>query len=175
MPTSPARCAVVLAAGVLLLSSACVGANDTRQPEPVGGGKETTAGCAASSLHSGGSPNWARTAQVPTGTPYALGVGDPVAAIFFAYPLRAGHPTRPSNKVLWVVGRPRAGHPLLIAASPGDGTGNVVHFRFPANSGPGEIYPSIIDLPTPGCWHLRVEWGAHRAAIDVEVHPHSVP
>ena len=35
----------------------------------------------------------------------------------------------------------------------------------PANSGPGEIYPSIVDVPTAGCWVLNLAWGAHRAAL----------
>jgi hypothetical protein len=40
-----------------------------------------------------------------------------------------------------------------------------------ADSSPGEIYPSYVDLPAPGCWRLSLRWGAHAAQLDVEVHP----
>jgi hypothetical protein len=111
------------------------------------------------------------SAGVPSPTPYALGSGEPVAAFFFAYPLRAGHPTAPTNKILWVVGAPRNGQPLVITARPMGAPGQAVVFHREADSGPGEIYPSVIDLPTAGCWRLALRWGSHQATIDVQVHP----
>jgi hypothetical protein len=99
--------------------------------------------------------------------PYALASGGTAAAFFFADPLRAGHPINPSNKVLWVVRFPRAGKPLTITARRAAGSSQVVRIRRPADSGPGEIYPSYIDLPEPGCWQLTLAWGAHRAGINV--------
>jgi hypothetical protein len=116
-------------------------------------------------------PPWTVSAGVPSPTPYALGSGEPVAAFFFAYPLRAGHPTSPANKILWVVGAPRNGRPLAITARPMSAPGPAVVFHREADSGPGEIYPSVIDLPTPGCWRLDLRWGSHQATIDMQVHP----
>jgi hypothetical protein len=101
--------------------------------------------------------------------PYALASGGEAAAFFFADPLRAGHPTNPSNKVLWVVRLPREGKPLIITARRAGGSAQVVRIRREADSGPGEIYPSYVDLPKPGCWALTLAWGVHRASIDVQV------
>jgi hypothetical protein len=100
--------------------------------------------------------------------PYALASGDAAGAFFFA-PLRAGHPSNPSNKVLWIVRYPRNGHPLEITARLGRDPSRVVRMSRPADSDPGEIYPSDVDLPKPGCWHLALAWGTHRATIDVAV------
>jgi hypothetical protein len=41
---------------------------------------------------------------------------------------------------------------------------------FPDNSSPGEIYPSYVDLPTPGCSVLTLRWSSHSGTIDVQVH-----
>jgi len=38
----------------------------------------------------------------------------------------------------------------------------------PANSGPGEIYPSIVDVPQPGCWRFDLSWSGHRATVYLE-------
>jgi hypothetical protein len=74
-----------------------------------------------------------------------------------------------------VVRAPREGHPLLIDATSATTPSRTVHLREEADSGPGEIYPSYVDLPTPGCWHLALRWGAHRATVDVTVHPAGTP
>jgi hypothetical protein len=97
--------------------------------------------------------------------------GARVAAFFFAFPrpLRAGHPRNPTNKVLWIVGAPRQGKPLKIVAHLFGKHRWPVRLSWPANSSPGEIYPSIMDLPVPGCWRLKLAWAGHRATIDVNV------
>src|SRR4051794_9137433 len=41
--------------------------------------------------------------------------------------------------------------------------------RRSADSSPGEIYPSDVDLPSPGCWHLELKWGSHQADLDIRV------
>jgi hypothetical protein len=88
------------------------------------------------------------------------------AGFLFVQPLRAGHPQNPANKVLWVVGYPRqsdlkiTGHPLGAEAP-------TMSMTAPANSGPGEIYPSIVDVPEPGCWHFDLSWSGHKAAVDL--------
>jgi hypothetical protein len=103
--------------------------------------------------------------------PYALASKDAAAAFLFAGRLRAGHPTNPSNKVLWVVRFPRDMHPLTVTARFGADPSKLVRFSRSADSSPGEIYPTSIDLPTPGCWQLALAWGPHRASIDVRVDP----
>jgi hypothetical protein len=46
----------------------------------------------------------------------------------------------------------------------------VVRFNFP---GAGS-YPSIVDLPTPGCWQLDLAIGASRATLDLLVGPQAL-
>ncbi len=134
--------------------------------------------CAPAPIHHGAPPAW--TAPVwssssgPLRVPFALTSGETAVAFFWAR-LRAGHPDNRANKVLWVVQAPRDGHPLVIEASPAGTHGRKVVLEEEAASGPGEIYPSDVDLPTPGCWRLALRWGAHRASIDVTVHPAGTP
>jgi hypothetical protein len=130
--------------------------------------------CAPAPIEHGAPPSWSAAAWSSSSpdfrVPYALASGDTAGAFFFADPLRAGHPENPSNKVLWIVDAPRNGHPLRIVARRPDSS-QTVRMQFPADSGPGEIYPSGVDLPSAGCWKLSLAWGAHRASIDVEVAP----
>jgi hypothetical protein len=37
----------------------------------------------------------------------------------------------------------------------------------PADSRPGEIYPSIVDVPAAGCWTVVAEWSGHRATLEL--------
>ncbi len=91
-------------------------------------------------------PEWAVTdAGVPGDIPTAVSKNGLVSATIFANPLHA--PARPSgaaNKILWVVKLPREGLPLTITATPLDHNGPAVTINEPADSGPGEIYPSIV-------------------------------
>jgi hypothetical protein len=131
--------------------------------------------CVPAAIHDGAPPSWTTPAWADSSpgfrVPYALASGDAAAAFFFAPRLRAGHPENPSHKVLWVVRFPRNGNPLEITARLGRDPSRVVHTSWSADSSPGEIYPSGVDLPAPGCWHLALAWGPHRASVDVEVHP----
>jgi hypothetical protein len=115
-------------------------------------------------------PAWANSSPGLTAT-YALTSGHLAVAIFFANPLRAGHPTNPTNKVLWIVRLPRNGKPLNILARFGADPTQTVRIRRPADSSPGEIYPSYVDLPKPGCWSLTLSWGTHTTHLNVQVHP----
>jgi hypothetical protein len=56
--------------------------------------------------------------------------------------------------VLGWAGRPVSTNSLAISTTSLDQ---------PANSSPGEIYPSILDAPTAGCWHVTAEWNNNRA------------
>ncbi|HLW96719.1 MAG TPA: hypothetical protein VKS25_15190 [Solirubrobacteraceae bacterium] len=139
---------------------------------PAGGA--TGGRCAVSAIHHGRPPAWAAPAFVrSTGgyvPPYSVSGNDAAAAFFFAPTLRAGSPTNPTNKVLWVVRYARNGNPLRIVGHYGSNPAITAHSSWPADSSPGEIYPSYVNLPKAGCWELTVSWGAHRARVDVEVH-----
>ena len=124
-------------------------------------------------IHHGPPPAWTAAAWSDSSpgftVPYALASDDAAGAFFVANPLRAGHPRNPSNKVLWIVRFPRDGHSLTITARLSTHPSDKVQISRPADSSPGEIYPSYVDLPNPGCWRLSLAWGPHRARIDVQV------
>jgi hypothetical protein len=124
-------------------------------------------------IHRGAPPAWTAAAWSDSSpgftTPYALASDDAAGAFFFVKGLRAGHPSNPANKVLWIVRFPRDGNPLTITARLSTDRSEVVQLSEPAGSSPGEIYPSYVDLPKPGCWQLSLAWGPHRARINVEV------
>ena len=56
----------------------------------------------------------------------------------------------------------RDGQPLRVTATLRDST---VRTTVPATSGPGEIYPSIVDVPTAGCWRFALTWNGARASV----------
>lgn len=131
--------------------------------------------CVPAPIHTSAPPDWTAAAWSDSSpgfrAPYALASGDSAAAFMFSHTLRAGHPTDPGNKILWVVRFPRNGKPLIISARWSADPSMRVRFVQPADSSPGEIYPSGIDLPRPGCWKLTLTWGEHRASVDLEVQP----
>jgi hypothetical protein len=152
-------------AGVLLVASC--GHSTTRAAD--------STPCVPAPIHRGAPPAWTAAAWSASSpgfrAPYALASADSAAAFLFTAPLRAGHPTNPRNKILWVVHSPRQGKPLIISARWGADPSVRVRFRQPADSSPGEIYPSRIDLPRAGCWMLTLTWGAHRTTVDLQVQP----
>ena len=131
--------------------------------------------CVPAAIHHGPPPAWTGDAFEPsTGgyvPPYSVSADAGAAAFFFAPTLRAGDPSNPANKVLWVVRYPRNGHPLKISGRYGGNAKLTAHSSWPADSSPGAIYPSYVNLPKAGCWELTLRWGTHRTRLDVEVHP----
>jgi hypothetical protein len=129
--------------------------------------------CRASAIQTGPPPEWTAPAFADSSPsiriPYAVADNGSAAAFYFARPLRAGHPRDQANKVLWVMKLPRDGHPLEITARFGGNPSLVMRIARPADSGPGEIYPSYVDLPRAGCWRLALAWGGHRATLGVSV------
>ncbi len=137
---------------------------------------QASGGCVPAPIHHGAPPRWSAAAWSDSSPgfkiPYALASPHAAAAAFlFAMPLRAGSPTDPSNKVLWVMRYPRHGMPLHIVAHLGGDPARVWRSTWPADSEPGEIYPSEIDLPAPGCWAVTLRWAGHIAHVDLQVAP----
>ena len=157
------------AAALALLVAAC-GSGSTPRPESRNAASPS---CVPTPVHDGAPPTWTAPAWSDSSpgfaVPYALASGNAAAAFFFAPSLRAGHPTDPANKVLWVVRFRRDGRPLNITARVGTDPSKVVRISRPADSSPGEIYPSYVDLPKPGCWRLELAWGPHQASLNVRV------
>jgi hypothetical protein len=172
----------VWSAGILLVLGACSSpADHGRAP---GASAVTPAqsqgaagGCAGTFVSATTAPPaWARAgftfpAQGP-GIPWAVGKPPDAVAYLFATQLVAGgsRSDHSSNKVLWVTQEPPEGlqiqgHPLgrfepTIAIS-----GQLTN---------GNQLPSIVDVPTPGCWSFDVSWGRrprHMSTINLDVLP----
>jgi hypothetical protein len=129
-------------------------------------------GCGATQFLRGGLPTWTAPAfsdstPGPTPWPAAISERGTVAAVVFGYPLRAGNPTGRMNKVLWIMKLPRQGSPLRIEARPVDAAKPLIRSTFPADSSPGEIYPSYVNVPKAGCWRLTLRWAGHEDSIDL--------
>lgn len=97
-------------------------------------------------------PTWAREGFThPTGpVPHLVGTDQAIVAVPFGWPLRDHQPRGHDNKILWIA-KSGAG-PLHIVATE-QATGATVTRELP--NGPG---PSIVDLPTAGCWRFTLSW-----------------
>jgi hypothetical protein len=127
--------------------------------------------CAALSTDPGDVPSWAASARPPGSMPHLLARDGNAIAFVFGYPLFSPESPSRSNKILWIVRQPRDGHPLAVTATlPGSNRGPV-RMSFPANSSPGEIYPSDDNVPAPGCWHFALAWNGHRSSINLAYVP----
>lgn len=128
--------------------------------------------CGATPIYKGGMPDWIRH-QIGSSAPndsviYVVASPSDAAGILFGYPLRAGHPTNPNNKILWLVDGLPTGSSLDISGNAADSSVAPVRQSVPFIAS-GQA-PSIVDLPAPGCWHLQLAWAAHAAAVDVPYH-----
>ncbi len=127
-------------------------------------------GCGSTPLLSGGIPAWLDEAGAhnnPTVVPYVLASPTRAAGFIFGNPLSASPRQDPSNKILWVVGLPRNGSSLEITGHPLNALAPLVHVTQAANSSPGEIYPTIVDVPKPGCWHFDLAWAGNKTSVDL--------
>ena len=135
-------------------------------PPPVQGAAYANGGCGVTPLLLGSAPTWTSAANPPP-IRYALAERGQVAGFLFGYPLMAGNPQPYSDKVLWVVASPRNGMPLRLTGHPLRAARPVVSSTWPADSSPGEIYPSDIEVPAPGCWQFTLSWNGHTDTIDL--------
>ncbi|MFS8477395.1 MAG: hypothetical protein FWJ93_00190 [Micromonosporaceae bacterium] len=123
-------------------------------------------GCGQTPLLVGGAPRWAEGA--PDDLPYVMSREGNLVGVLFGHPLRASSGTEGRrNKILWRVREPRNGSDLRLTLHPAAGDGPSVTVTEPAGAGPGEIYPSGVDVPTAGCWSVVAEWDGHRATLEL--------
>jgi len=136
--------------------------------EPQATASVVAGGCGTTKVYQGGVPaslDQAGGHNNPDGLPYVL-ADPPIAAGFiFSNPLKAGPQ---GDKILWVVGIPRARDALAIDAHPYGADHPVVYFNKDADSSPGEIYPTGLAVSSPGCWVLSLRWGTNRAEADLK-------
>ena len=121
----------------------------------------------ASSVVDGPLPEWARTGFTPPDQSIAhvLGARGDIVAVLFGAPLQAPPGTQRGNKILWVGRVLDDGSPDLVIHGTSD-TGATLDESVPG--GPG---PSIIDVPSPGCWTFALSWGSHSDVIRVPYGP----
>ena len=113
-------------------------------------------------------PTWARAgfSSPRPRIPHVLGHSGRIVAILFGYPLRSPAAAERNNKILWV-SRTLPGTPAALwikaqrmdgAADVGPAVGRILR------GGPG---PSIVDMPSPGCWRLTLSWSGRRDTLDL--------
>ena len=138
-------------------------------PEPVAGG------CGATQVFAGPGPD-ARLGLADNAWAPASPASAGIVAYFWHAPPNIVHAHGPDggDKVLWISHGDQTGR-LSIAAHPFEASSPVVLFDFPAASSPSGNYPSGIDLPSPGCWHLDLALGSAHATIDLMVAPSGQP
>ena len=160
------RALVVAAALVLIAACGDDSGSGNVAGVPVGA-HQVGGGCGTTPLYTGASEAWTSSAQGPTDLVQATGHDGNAVAFLFAHPLRAGEPENPANKILWVVKEPRGVSDLVITAHPLDAAAPTVHQSEAADSSPGEIYPSIVNVPEPGCWAFTLEWNGNKDTIEL--------
>jgi hypothetical protein len=128
-------------------------------------GAAASGGCAAPLT--GQLPTWARAGFSGDAVAiHVLGERGDIAAVLFGHPLSQPPAQGRSNKILWVSRPPvDPGDPLVIEARL-NAAGPTV--RREVSGGPG---PSIIDLPSPGCWRLDLTWSDHRDVVWLTYRP----
>jgi hypothetical protein len=159
-----------LAVAVLLAAGACT-PSQSAQAKPSPTVTHTFAGgCGGTVLTDAEPPVWAQggwnvVKGAPWSVPWALGSGGNAVAFVFARQLVAGSSPRTdgtNNKVLWVAKGTATS--FVVAGIPPGATQPAVT----VNGG-----PSIVDVPSAGCWKFQLTWGAAQASstINLDVLP----
>jgi hypothetical protein len=164
---------VAIASGLAVVLVACSAPAATRvssSATPAVPTTDSADGCGSTAVLKGGIPDWLDAAgghNNPTFLRYVIGHPPLVAGFLFSDPLRAGHAQNPYNKVLWVVRTSRGGSDLTIDGHPLGAVSPKVHEVRPADSGPGEIYPDGVDVPSAGCWQFDLRWANSHAQVEL--------
>lgn len=180
------RRAIAAAAILGLLAGACQGTGvpssqsttsspiltvSSAPPEAAVSDMPVAGGCGSTQVFAGPGPDAAMgLADNPWAT--ATPASAEIVAYFWLPPpdLVYAHEPHGGTKVLWVSHGEQAER-MNIVARPHDALAPVIRFDFPPTISPGGNYPSIIDLPTPGCWHLEITLGPAQGTMDLLVAP----
>ena len=125
-----------------------------------------------SAVRNGSLPVWARGGFHPPTQriPHVLGRSGAIVAILWADPLEAPPPVNHNNKILWV---PRRSFTALtnLRISAQRMRGKRLVGRPVQRSVRGGQGPSIINLPTVGCWRLALRWAGRKDSLDLQYRP----
>ena len=98
--------------------------------------------------------------------PYVLGRAGKISAILWADPLQSPAPKDHNNKILWVSRAPTVpGSDLRISAQ--RMAGSTPLGAPAARKVMGSPGPSIINLPSAGCWRLTLRWSGRVDTLDL--------
>jgi hypothetical protein len=159
----------LVSGAALILLGSLLGACGTTGSAARGSDSPSAPGTCPTPLTTGPLPDWAASAGAPD-LPHALGGTGLIVGAVWVTP-RSPQEAPASTKILWISRVPRAGTPLRITATPFGLTAPLVRVEVPADSGPGEIYPSIVEVPFAGCWHVELAWGPNTDAVDITYLP----
>jgi hypothetical protein len=160
----------LIALAVAAMVAAGCSSQRSSTPSPTPQASIQAAGsCGSTPVLQGGIPAWLDDAGAHNnpGLPYVIASPPQAAGFLFAQPLKVGHPENPTNKILWVVRKLRKGQSLEITGHPVNATVPSIDVVEAPNSGPGEIYPSVVDVPQAGCWHLDLAWAGNHASVEL--------
>lgn len=117
----------------------------------------TAAGTCNSVVRTGVLPTWAwgGFSDPNPRVPHVMGAHGHIVAILFGRTLHSPPSDTVSNKILWV-GRNDDSDALTPLRIDAVRSGTTRHVHREVSGGPG---PSNVDLPSAGCWHLRLRWG----------------
>src|SRR5258707_3544932 len=122
---------------------------------------------------SGGSPNldflpWIKAEPTSSGIVAYLFFVLPGFATTHTYgPLHTGggYPDGSTTKILWSINNPNASAALEITGKKLSAGHETFQQTFPMASSPQGDYPSIVNVPTPGCWQSQIKSGTVAASV----------
>ena len=139
-------------------------AGSSATPAPSASSRATASAVCRSDYTPATLPTWARAGFTPPTQPmpYVMGDSGDIVAILWAEhdPLQAPPAADRNNKILWVA---RVGWGDLNIRATLESSDQTV-----TRSVAGGPAPSIIDLPSPGCWSFDLTWGTQHDHIQLE-------
>ena len=164
-----ARAAAILAAIVVGgLASAAPAVSGRTEAVACGARVHEEANPALGSLSGG---RWVAGSPRRSGLVGYLFGGEVVNGRFAVYTGGENPATRTSEKILWIVPKRKRVGPRLVISGRKDGSTTVTYRRRLGEASsaqtPGHLYPSILDLPVPGCWKLTLRTGKVSATVSV--------
>lgn len=134
-----------------------------------------TASCPITPVFTGslGRPNldvlpWMKAEPASSGIVAYLFFAGPVSSDTQTYrPLHTGggYPDGSSTKILWSINNPNASVALEITGKKLSAGHETFQQTFPMASSPWGDYPSIVNVPTPGCWQVQLKSGTDAATV----------
>lgn len=168
-----ARAAVILAAVVVsALASAAPATSSHAQASPCGARVHQEPNPQLGTLSGG---RWVAGSPRTSGLVGYLFGGEVVNGRFAVYTGGLNPGTRTNEKILWLLPLRKRVGPRLVISGHKDGSTTVTYRRRLAEAGsgdtPGHDYPSILDLPVPGCWKLTLRTAKISATVSVLAQP----